>query len=89
MNSKTALCCSCSWVLIIHEDRGWKNLALHALHNEFAGFRFVSVSCAALNCVRRVSEFFREIATFISRLSSFDEFFSDTINHVSVTLLYI
>ena len=86
MNSKTALRCSCSWVLIIHEDRGWKNLALHALHNEFAGFRFVSVSCAALNCVRRVSEFFREIATFIS---SFDKFFSDTINHVSVTLLYI
>ena len=89
MNSKTALCCSCSWVLIIHEDRGWKNLALYALHNEFAGFRFVSVSFEALNCVRRVSEFFREIATFISRLSSFDEFFSDTINHVSVTLLYI
>ena len=43
-------------------------MALHASHNEFAGFRLVSVSCVALNCVRRVSEFFREIATFISRL---------------------
>ena len=86
MSFKTALCCSCSWVLIIHEDRGWRISGLHASHDEFAGFRFVSVSCAALNCVQRVLEFFREIATFISRLSSFDKFYSDIIN-VSVILL--
>ena len=69
-------------------NKGWRILALHASQNEFEGFRFVSVSCAALNCVQRVSEFVREIATFISRLSSFDKFLSDIINHVSVTLLY-
>ena len=34
----------------------------------------VSVSCAALNCVF-TRQFFREITTFISRLSSFHDFF--------------
>ena len=33
----------------------------------------VSVSCGALNCVL-TRQFFREIATFISRLSSFNDF---------------
>ena len=44
------------------------NVCYPSSYSVISGFRFVSVSCAALTCVRRVSEFFREIATFISRL---------------------
>ena len=41
----------------------------------FDRFRFLSVFSSALNCIRRVSKNFREIATFIYKISSFNEFF--------------
>ena len=40
----------------------------------FDRFRFLSVFSSSLNCVWRVSVFFREIATFLYRISSFNEF---------------
>ena len=40
----------------------------------FDRFRFLSVFSSSLNCVWRVSGFFREIATFLYRISSFNEF---------------
>ena len=77
MNSKTALvCCSCSWFLIIHEDRVRKNLALHASHNmssQVLGLFPFPVQQGIVQYLIAYSEFhifFREIATFISRLLS-------------------